>query len=137
MKVFNLKNFFGSHFRSPRSLLSYYSTSPRSSWKEPVQVLYGKISPIGNPKVSVVPILDKWVEDGPYVESTGLLDIIKELRYYRRYNHALENLLGSIRLDLIAILSSGWLLEIYSLFKLTRKDIYVDERQKTLPAYIR
>ncbi|KAH7513117.1 hypothetical protein FEM48_Zijuj12G0162600 [Ziziphus jujuba var. spinosa] len=100
MKVssFNsIMKFFGNHFCSSRtrSLLSVsyyynYSTSPRSSWKQPVDALYRKISPMGDPKVSIVPVLDKWVQDGQYVSKAGLLDIIKELRHYGRYGHALE-----------------------------------------------
>ncbi|XP_060668470.1 pentatricopeptide repeat-containing protein At2g20710, mitochondrial-like isoform X1 [Ziziphus jujuba] len=94
-----MKNFFGNHFRSQKNLfigVSFYSTntngeiSHRNSWNGPMGVLYRQISPIGDPKLSVVPVLDKWVQDGQNVNKSHLVSVIKELRYFGRYKHALE-----------------------------------------------
>ncbi|WCJ34108.1 Tetratricopeptide repeat (TPR)-like superfamily protein [Euphorbia peplus] len=58
----------------------------RSSTSE----LYRRITPIGDPKVSIVPVLDQWVNEGRSAQWKTLKDIIRELRSYRRYGHALE-----------------------------------------------
>ncbi|KAK6289570.1 hypothetical protein POUND7_001111 [Theobroma cacao] len=78
--------------------------------------LFRKISPIGDLSVSIVPVLDQWVEEGNSVEKHLLQFYINRLRSYRRYAHALEMSLWmtdkryfpmsyrdvAIRLDLIA-----------------------------------
>ncbi|GMH26934.1 hypothetical protein Nepgr_028777 [Nepenthes gracilis] len=55
-----------------------------------VDSLYRRISPIGDPKVSIVPVLDQWVKEGKEVHREQLRDIIKGLRSYKRFKHALE-----------------------------------------------
>ncbi|CAN4117459.1 unnamed protein product [Withania somnifera] len=52
--------------------------------------LYRRISPIGDPNVSIVPILDQWIKEGKHVVKEELQRMIKELRDYKRYKHALE-----------------------------------------------
>ncbi|KAA8519810.1 hypothetical protein F0562_014100 [Nyssa sinensis] len=52
--------------------------------------LYRRISPLGDPRVSVVPVLDQWVREGRTVGKEELQLIIKELKVYRRFKHALE-----------------------------------------------
>ncbi|CAL1370856.1 unnamed protein product [Linum trigynum] len=52
--------------------------------------LYRRISPVGDPRVSIVPILDSWIEEGRSVAKQQLVSYIKELRYYGRHYHALE-----------------------------------------------
>ncbi|CAH9059992.1 unnamed protein product [Cuscuta europaea] len=52
--------------------------------------LYKRISPIGDPNVSVRPILDQWIEEGKHADKSDLHRIIKELTRFRRYKHALE-----------------------------------------------
>ncbi|KAL5994490.1 hypothetical protein ACLOJK_024542 [Asimina triloba] len=52
--------------------------------------LYSKISPIGNPNISVVPELDRWVNTGKNVSVPELNRIIRALRKRRRYAQALE-----------------------------------------------
>ncbi|KAK6932560.1 Pentatricopeptide repeat [Dillenia turbinata] len=52
--------------------------------------LYKRISPIGDPYVSIVPVLNQWVEEGNNVGKEELRSIIQQLRHYKRYNHALE-----------------------------------------------
>ncbi|GMN50810.1 hypothetical protein TIFTF001_019973 [Ficus carica] len=63
-----------------------YSTSANTG----KQRLYQRISPVGDPSVSVVPILDQWVQEGKPVRQNDLQRIIKELRVFRRFHHALE-----------------------------------------------
>ncbi|KAK2647374.1 hypothetical protein Ddye_014863 [Dipteronia dyeriana] len=52
--------------------------------------LYRKISPIGDPTVSIVPVLDQWVQDGGAIDKKTLQVMIKELRFYKRFAHALQ-----------------------------------------------
>ncbi|KAK4833493.1 hypothetical protein QYF36_005975 [Acer negundo] len=52
--------------------------------------LYRKISPIGDPTVSIVPVLDQWVQDGGAIDKETLQVMIKELRFYKRFAHALQ-----------------------------------------------
>lgn len=80
-----LRSVFGGQNRdvSGRFL---YSTSTNTG----KQRLYQRISPVGDPRVSVVPILDQWVQEGKPVRQNDLQRIIKELRVFRRFHHALE-----------------------------------------------
>lgn len=78
--------------------------------------LFRRISPLGNPNCSVIPELQRWVDEGKSLGKWELQLIIKQLRKYRRYQHALQisewmdNCRGyrssladyAIRLDLIA-----------------------------------
>ncbi|RWR72150.1 pentatricopeptide repeat-containing protein, mitochondrial [Cinnamomum micranthum f. kanehirae] len=52
--------------------------------------LYSIISPIGNPKISIVPELDSWVDTGKSVRVHELIHIIRDLRKRRRFSQALE-----------------------------------------------
>lgn len=52
--------------------------------------LYKRISPVGDPNLSIVPVLDDWVGEGHSVYKTELVRIIKELMSYKRFKHALE-----------------------------------------------
>ncbi|KAA8526392.1 hypothetical protein F0562_008405 [Nyssa sinensis] len=52
--------------------------------------LYGRISPAGDHRVSIVPILDQWVQEGRAVNKDELKTAIKLLRKYRRFSHALQ-----------------------------------------------
>lgn len=85
--------------------VSLYSTStvPTRSgkpWNPCLNVLYRRISPIGDPRVSIVPILEQWIEEGRTVSRAPLLAIVKELRRYKRYAHALEVFLDVLLLFL-------------------------------------
>ncbi|KAF3441504.1 hypothetical protein FNV43_RR15418 [Rhamnella rubrinervis] len=94
MKITHLNSLmnFCNHFRSSRNLLnlSFYSTTVRPRKPFNLDPLYCKISPMGDPKVSIVPVLDQWIEDGRNVDKAALLYMIKELRNFGRYTHALE-----------------------------------------------
>lgn len=52
--------------------------------------LFRRISPLGDPKISIVPVLDQWVAEGNSVERRPFLRLIKRMRSYRRHGHALE-----------------------------------------------
>ncbi|KAL7243765.1 hypothetical protein ACSBR1_016064 [Camellia fascicularis] len=52
--------------------------------------LYRRISPLGDPRVSVVPVLDQWVREGRPVDRQHIRFIIKELNHYKRFKHSLE-----------------------------------------------
>ncbi|KAK6917539.1 Pentatricopeptide repeat [Dillenia turbinata] len=81
-----------SSYSQPQISYSLFFSKPisNSSLVRPRKSLYGKISEIGNPNVSIVPILDQWVQEGNKVEAHELRDFIKEFRYFRRYHHALQ-----------------------------------------------
>ncbi|KAL8201506.1 hypothetical protein R6Q57_012845 [Mikania cordata] len=52
--------------------------------------LYRRISPVGDPNVSVIPILDQWEKEGKSIIFSQLIPIIKSLRKFNRYTHALQ-----------------------------------------------
>lgn len=52
--------------------------------------LYRRISPIGDQNVSVIPVLDGWINEGNAVNKYQLQSLVKEFRRYRRFRHALE-----------------------------------------------
>eukprot|EP01018_Ginkgo_biloba_P034030 Gb_09452 [translate_table: standard] len=52
--------------------------------------LYTRISRVGNPSCSVIPVLQKWVQEGKIVKKWELQNFIKEFRKYRRHKHALQ-----------------------------------------------
>ncbi|XP_050383317.1 pentatricopeptide repeat-containing protein At2g20710, mitochondrial-like [Argentina anserina] len=86
-----------SHFISlvknvgnPVSLYSTASTKcHRDLWQGSLNRLYDRIT-ASSYKASVVPILDRWLQDGQTLDKHGLLTIIKELRHYKNYTRALE-----------------------------------------------
>ncbi|XP_027111777.1 pentatricopeptide repeat-containing protein At2g20710, mitochondrial-like [Coffea arabica] len=69
----------------------FCTRSPKSlDRSDPSNNLYKRISPLGDPKISVVPVLDQWAAEGRPVHKEYLESIIKELKAYKRYKHALE-----------------------------------------------
>ncbi|KAF9610842.1 hypothetical protein IFM89_025252 [Coptis chinensis] len=72
-----------SRTRTPIGAKPKYQSNSRDN-------LYHRIAPLGDPNVSMVPVLEKWAEEGKSVNRDELISIIKELRVYRRYKHALE-----------------------------------------------
>lgn len=52
--------------------------------------LYNRVAVVGDPRRSVVPVLERWVQEGNPVEKTYLQGMVKQMRVYRRYAHALE-----------------------------------------------
>ncbi|KAK1437973.1 hypothetical protein QVD17_03774 [Tagetes erecta] len=78
------------------SRVSFYSTETNIITQKPKPSsksndnLYKRISPIGDPNVSVIPILDQWEKEGKPVMFSRLVVIIKSLRKFNRYTHALQ-----------------------------------------------
>nr|XP_027105263.1 pentatricopeptide repeat-containing protein At4g21705, mitochondrial-like isoform X2 [Coffea arabica] len=58
--------------------------------KEKKETLYSRISPLGNPKTKIGPVLDQWVESGQKVRFAELRRIIHDLRKRSRFSHALQ-----------------------------------------------
>ncbi|PSR96360.1 Pentatricopeptide repeat-containing protein [Actinidia chinensis var. chinensis] len=52
--------------------------------------LHSRISPLGSPTLSMVPVLDQWVHEGKLVRGFDLRRIIRDLRSRKRYTHALQ-----------------------------------------------
>ncbi|KAL3509385.1 hypothetical protein ACH5RR_028786 [Cinchona calisaya] len=52
--------------------------------------LFKRILPAGDPKVSIVPILDQWVQEGRPLNQSELKSAVKLLRNCKRYTHALQ-----------------------------------------------
>ncbi|XP_024023422.1 pentatricopeptide repeat-containing protein At2g20710, mitochondrial [Morus notabilis] len=52
--------------------------------------LFQRISRCGDPKISLIPVLNHWAEQGRDVNQPELQRIIKQLRKYRRFSHALQ-----------------------------------------------
>ncbi|KAL5715534.1 hypothetical protein ACHQM5_017341 [Ranunculus cassubicifolius] len=76
--------------RSPFSRLSnplFYSTETLASKPE---TLYSRLVPKGDPRASILPILDQWIEEGNPVKKTDLIRMITQFVAFRRFRHALE-----------------------------------------------
>ncbi|XP_019058009.1 PREDICTED: pentatricopeptide repeat-containing protein At4g21705, mitochondrial-like [Tarenaya hassleriana] len=52
--------------------------------------LYSRISLLGNPKASILPELQSWVQSGKKVSVAELIRIVHDLRRRKRFNHALQ-----------------------------------------------
>ncbi|KAJ4975805.1 hypothetical protein NE237_000911 [Protea cynaroides] len=52
--------------------------------------LYKRISPVGDPNASIVTVLNQWIEEGRTLCKRELQAMVKKLRVYRRFKHALE-----------------------------------------------
>lgn len=52
--------------------------------------LYSRISPLGDPDVSLTPVLDQWVLEGQKISELELQRIIRQLRSRKRFKHALQ-----------------------------------------------
>ncbi|KAI6696612.1 hypothetical protein NL676_016731 [Syzygium grande] len=85
--------FSPQHSPSPSPPLSPAEAARRGSKKPadgPMTELLRRISPLGDPKLSIAPVLDRWVAEGNPVERRPFLRLIKRMRSYRRHSHALE-----------------------------------------------
>ncbi|KAG1355129.1 putative pentatricopeptide repeat-containing protein, mitochondrial [Cocos nucifera] len=52
--------------------------------------LYHRVVLVADPRISVVPVLERWVKEGKPVEKKDLQSIVKHMMVFRRYSHALE-----------------------------------------------
>ncbi|CAM8900330.1 unnamed protein product [Rhodiola kirilowii] len=77
-------NRFGVTAGSAAESRSYYTTTLTR------KTLYSKICPLGDPGITVVPELDKWVENGRKVSVAELQRIIHDLRKRKRFSQALQ-----------------------------------------------
>ncbi|KAF3444142.1 hypothetical protein FNV43_RR13832 [Rhamnella rubrinervis] len=68
----------------------FYSTEAQTPSSTTVDYLYSRISRSGNPRVSIVPVLNQWVEEGRDLKQAKLQKIIRQLRKYHRFRHALQ-----------------------------------------------
>ncbi|KAG5223718.1 pentatricopeptide repeat-containing protein [Salix suchowensis] len=48
------------------------------------------ISRAGNPKVSIIPVIEQWLEEGNSIKKPDLQNFIKLFRRHRRFSHALQ-----------------------------------------------
>ncbi|XP_065853730.1 pentatricopeptide repeat-containing protein At2g20710, mitochondrial-like [Euphorbia lathyris] len=85
--TFGTRNGPHSNSYSSNAMLSHRSVRPSEGSRTE---LFRRISPIGDSKISILPILDQWVEEGRPVDERILKRIIRDLRCYKRYRHALE-----------------------------------------------
>ncbi|KAJ1381524.1 Tetratricopeptide-like helical domain superfamily [Sesbania bispinosa] len=65
---------------------TYCSSTTVTNQKNP----FSRISPLGDPSISIVPVLDNWLREGNAVNDQQLQRIIKILRNKKRFNHALQ-----------------------------------------------
>ncbi|XP_028807908.1 pentatricopeptide repeat-containing protein At2g20710, mitochondrial-like [Neltuma alba] len=68
----------------------FISTRPVIRFSPHIDSLYLRISRSGDPNISMACLLDQWVEEGRPVKRSELHKIIKQLRKYRRFSHALQ-----------------------------------------------
>ncbi|KAJ6724459.1 hypothetical protein OIU85_022388 [Salix viminalis] len=69
--------------------------------------LYSRISPFGDPRISLAPVLDQWAEEGKKIKDYELRTIVKGLRARKRFKQALE-----------FFLSDAWEMEGFILMEL-------------------
>ncbi|XP_075502975.1 pentatricopeptide repeat-containing protein At2g20710, mitochondrial-like [Primulina tabacum] len=104
--------------------------------------LYRKISQLGDPNVSVTPVLDGWVNGGNYVDKQELQRIVEELRFYKRFKHALEVSLwmtNERRFPMSFYDAAVRLKLIFKVFGLERAEDYfnkIPENKKSFSVYL-
>ncbi|XVF01435.1 hypothetical protein REPUB_Repub04eG0088900 [Reevesia pubescens] len=94
----NVKTHFHFDLRNVLGVSSSYSTSSTTTptptgrrimeGSYPMKELFRRISPLGNQ--SIVPVLDRWLEEGNPIHKHFLQSYIKQLRTYKRHAQALE-----------------------------------------------
>ncbi|GMN39639.1 hypothetical protein TIFTF001_008873 [Ficus carica] len=98
---------FGARNISGVSLSSTAGPQPPGKFRDGrIRRLFRRISP-EQPSASIVPILNQWVGEGETVNKSDLVNVINELRHYKRYNQALE-----VRTTTFSCILSVWLLGI-------------------------
>ncbi|KAM3697407.1 hypothetical protein ACJW31_06G109800 [Castanea mollissima] len=68
----------------------FYSTRTLARPSPPIDSLYSRVSRAGDPKVSIIRVIDQWLEEGRQVQQSDLIMMIKQLRKFRRYSQALQ-----------------------------------------------
>ncbi|XP_047334279.1 pentatricopeptide repeat-containing protein At4g21705, mitochondrial-like [Impatiens glandulifera] len=69
--------------------LSFFNRAHSMSARQPSD-LYSRISPLGDPKHSIIEHIDNWIKEGNVVSLHRFRFMIRDLRRRRRYQHALE-----------------------------------------------
>ncbi|XP_062107336.1 pentatricopeptide repeat-containing protein At2g20710, mitochondrial-like [Humulus lupulus] len=68
----------------------FYSNEAISSSSPRTDTLYHRMSRLGDPKISMTPVLEQWAQEGRDVKQSELQKIIKQFRKYRRFTQALQ-----------------------------------------------
>ncbi|KAJ6300362.1 hypothetical protein OIU76_021207, partial [Salix suchowensis] len=75
-------------------LIRSYSTTPtgrtKKPWTDAMNMLYNRISSLADQRITISLFLNQWVLEGQPVNKNQLREFIKELRFHKRYAHALE-----------------------------------------------
>ncbi|PON81863.1 Tetratricopeptide-like helical domain containing protein [Trema orientale] len=88
--IFTIIKRYGSLTVNRFAVRPFCTESPTGNRRRSRKNLFSRISPLGLPSISVVPVLDQWVQEGRSVPPYDLRTIVRELRSRRRYKHALE-----------------------------------------------
>ncbi|XP_057458541.1 pentatricopeptide repeat-containing protein At4g21705, mitochondrial-like [Lotus japonicus] len=83
-----LRNKFHSFTATFQLLRPYCSASTTVTINR--RNLYSRISPLGDPSLSVVPVLENWLQEGHAVRDQELQRIVKTLRTRKRFTQALQ-----------------------------------------------
>ena len=80
--------------RQPLIINRSFSTTPtgrtKKPWTDAMNVLYNRISSLADQRITISLFLNQWVLEGQPVNKNQLREFIKELRFHKRYAHALE-----------------------------------------------
>ncbi|KAL5581794.1 hypothetical protein UlMin_014236 [Ulmus minor] len=86
---FGFYNNVPNNSRVLTSLFSSKSQNPSSS-SSSSDTLFNRIQVIRDPKASVLPVLRQWVSEGRPVDKSQLGWLVRTMKDFRRFNHALE-----------------------------------------------
>ncbi|XP_051128901.1 pentatricopeptide repeat-containing protein At2g20710, mitochondrial-like [Andrographis paniculata] len=94
MKIFSISCYLNSKAHSFYRRMHVYQHclySTRSSTiRRGTDHLFSRISHLGDPKLSVVPALDRWIAEGKCAYQPEIREIIQDLFRHRRFKQALE-----------------------------------------------
>ncbi|CAB4303861.1 unnamed protein product [Prunus armeniaca] len=87
---FSLQNPRRNYGALPSLRPSKTPNPPSLSSSSSSTTLHDRIKVIRDPKASVLPVLEQWVTEGGAVEKQELQSLVRLLKDFRRFNHALE-----------------------------------------------
>ncbi|KAF5934977.1 hypothetical protein HYC85_026106 [Camellia sinensis] len=98
LSLISLVRYLGHRRSSSRFLISLFSTetltssspSSSSSSSSSVDSLYNRLVPFRDPKISIVPVLNAWAEEGRPVTKQELQSLLHLMKNFNRFKHALE-----------------------------------------------
>ncbi|KAL6546612.1 hypothetical protein OROMI_022333 [Orobanche minor] len=146
MKLFSnssslkLRAYFYQNIRT-----QFSSTTPTQTrfpkYKSTSVSLYSRIAPLGDPSLSMIPVLDQWTGEGRYTFRSELHEVIKRLTMRKRFKHALEGLYVSLWMTN----KRGYSIDpfdvavrlklIFKIFGLQRVENYFDKIPENLKTY--